>query len=93
MGFEDFLILREGWMENISENNRYQEALARKQTFIVAITMGQKVQLLEKAWPDPYEEPGKKKKMVMYKGTPMTEYQMQTLIKLKEERAQKKHNE
>lgn len=90
MSLSDFLLMREGWHERRIEVEKYQEAMARRQTFIVAITMGQKAQALEKSWPDPYGAPGKQKKMVNYKGTIMTEYQMQTLIKLKEEKAKSK---
>lgn len=80
MELEDLMLLIEGYFEKL----KYEQYLIRKQTFIVSMTFGQKIEALEKAWPDPYKAEGKTKKMVTYKGVKMTERQMKTLIKLKD---------
>lgn len=81
MEFSDFLLARDG----LSKRLKYEESLVRKQTFIIAQTLGQKLRALEKAWPDPYK-PVKVKKMVTYQGVVMTEHQMQILKQLERER-------
>lgn len=85
MEFTDFMLLREGWVTKM----RIDEAIARKQTFIVSMSMGAKLAELEKNWPDPFKQTTGKK-MVVYKGQTMTEHQMKTLVRLKEESNKRK---
>lgn len=87
MESEDFFLMREGWIRKMIMD----ELLIRQQTFILAQTFGQKLNLLERAWPHPDKisnESGTK--MVIYKGIEMTETQRAQLIRLKEQNLIKK---
>lgn len=87
MDFEDFLIAREGWLEDVLMDI----LLARKQTFILALTLGQKYSALEKSWPDPVAKKTESS-MVNYKGLMVTARQAQIMHqKVKEAKAKKQN--
>lgn len=85
MEMEEFLLKRRGWNDRVV----YDQLKTRKQTFIIAMSMGAKLDQLEKAWPDPLKS-NKGARMVNYKGVTMTQRQMETLVKLKQKKKQEK---
>jgi hypothetical protein len=87
MEMEDYLLMRKGFMDK----RIYDEMLARKQTFILAMTLGQKITELERVWPDPIKR-DEKKKRVLYKGVEMSETMRNQLVELRLQEIKRKQN-
>lgn len=79
MRIKDWATIRKGW----DQKKLFEQALVRKSTMMICMSMGVKASAFNKAWPDPMNKKATSDRIV-YKGVEMSKRQYQMLVKQRE---------